>query len=316
MRSANYPRKWYLLLPLLLSLPGSPLGQWLHVGIQGQSTRVLLSKGETIYAGTESNGVYQSDDNGTTWTPAGISGQLISALYTDGVNVYVGTGGNGIYVSGSGGIGWDSIGLPGHTISSLCADAVYIFAGTGTAGVYRSNNRGATWGQANSGLTDQIGVKLTVFSGRLYAGANGMELFGSTNSGTTWTTLGSCSGKIRRFAISGSQFFVGSEAGVFIFQEPNSWTARNDGLTNLVITSLHSHNGTLYAGTGSGPFYSTDNGSHWTLKAEGLTLKSVVSLTANSNYVFLSLTNGTIYRIPVSEISSPLRPVYLPSLQR
>ncbi len=91
-------------------------GEWaVETLLADQDVRCLAAdpqQPQTIYAGTQGNGVLCSDDAGKTWQPAGLSGQIIKALAvspSDPQTVYAGTKPAYLYVSRDGGGQWTEI---------------------------------------------------------------------------------------------------------------------------------------------------------------------------------------------------------------
>ena len=124
----------------------------------------------------------------------------------------------------------------------------------------------------------------------LYAGTNGAGVFGSVNSGSTWTTMntGLTNKDVLDIAINPSTpaiLYSGTLGGVFrSVNSGTTWTAVNTGLTDRGVNSLVINPKiptTLYVGTGSGVFRSKDSGATWTAMNIGLTNKAVSSLAIN-----------------------------------
>ena len=80
---------------------------------------IVIDANGMLYAGTE-NGIYYSNDNGTTWQGPVMSGKDVRALVIDGFdNIYAGTWGAGVYKS-TDGTTWT------EKISGLDALAVFL----------------------------------------------------------------------------------------------------------------------------------------------------------------------------------------------
>ena len=81
-------------------------------------------------------------------------------------------------------------------------------------------------------------------------------------------------GSIKCMTINGSNVFAGSDDhGVFLSSNNGaSWSAVNNGLTNLHMYSFAVSGTNIFAGTsGGGIFLSTNNGTSWTAVNNGLT---------------------------------------------
>ena len=115
----------------------------------------------TLYAGTDSNGVYKSVNGGASWTAvnAGLTNTTVLALAVDPsapAKIYAGTFG-GAFKSIDGGGSWTTInaGLAGTNVDALAIDPsnpATIYAGSG-GGVSKSVNGGQSWTAMNAGLT-------------------------------------------------------------------------------------------------------------------------------------------------------------------
>ena len=69
--------------------------------------------GNNIFAGTHSNGVYLSSNNGTSWATVNnglpITGNWITALAINGNNIFAGTENNGVYLFSNNGGLWTAM---------------------------------------------------------------------------------------------------------------------------------------------------------------------------------------------------------------
>ena len=93
-------------------------GDWLRDDpIQSKQINCLASDPKnprTIYAGSQGEGVFRSDDSGGTWHPAGLPGEFVKALAVsphDSGTIYAGTRPARLHVSRNGGQSWEE--LPG-----------------------------------------------------------------------------------------------------------------------------------------------------------------------------------------------------------
>src|SRR5687768_12178093 len=65
-----------------------------------------------VYAGTQGNGVFRSDDKGRTWRQAGMQGWIVKSIAASPIEpgvVYVGTKPALMYVSRDGGAKWEEL---------------------------------------------------------------------------------------------------------------------------------------------------------------------------------------------------------------
>jgi len=102
-------------------------------------------------------------------------------------------------------------------------------------------------------------------------------------------TSGPGGGSILCLTSDGSTIFAGTyKGGVFLSIDSGSnWTAVNNGLTNLYVSSFVISGTNTYAGTrGGGVFLSTNNGSSWTEVNNGLTYLYVSSFVISGTNIF------------------------------
>jgi len=113
-------------------------------------------------------------------------------------------------------------------------------------------------------------------------------IFNTDNCSAQWVQTNCPYGEtINSLAYSGTELFAGTAGGgVFISQNNGeSWTAVNNGLTNLYVEALIASGTNIFAGTwGSGVFLSTNSGSSWTAVNNGL---------ASSKYIHCFVFSGT-----------------------
>ncbi len=197
---------------------------------------VAPSDFKTIYVGTgesdirsdlsSGNGVYKSNDGGSTWTHVGLADtRQISRIVVDPRDptiVYVGAlghaygpnGQRGVYKSVDGGAYWTKVLDKGPEIGisdlTICSgNSQLLFAGGWNAhrppwstyaaidgaggGLYRSQDGGKTWSRLSNGLPEgdwgRIGVDVAADGKRVYAliQAKKAGLYRSDDGGDTWT---------------------------------------------------------------------------------------------------------------------------------
>lgn len=97
----------------------------------------------TIYTGTDSNGIFKSVDGGNSWTQIGLTDSSVRSLVIDPINseiIYAGTSG-GVFKSTNGGSSWDEINNRlSASVYSLAIDPTntqIVYAGTPDTGLFK-----------------------------------------------------------------------------------------------------------------------------------------------------------------------------------
>ncbi len=169
--------------------------------------------------------------------------------------------------------------------SSFAVVGADLFATT-SHGVFRSTNNGSNWSAVNAGLTNYYVHTFAVSGSNLFAGT-GSGIFLTTNSGTTWAeatsniiTLGA-----NTLAAAGTHLYAGMDDGHMVsstddgtsWQRDNSFSGAPIDIIEIGTTLI-----ATAAGSGSGLYFSTDQGASWTKPADSGLTKS----TGSTNGVF------------------------------
>src|ERR1035437_2756060 len=231
--------------------------QWAQVntGLPRTGVRPLLCKGNIVFAGSDSGGIYRSTNNGTNWTYSGLQSDGVACMDTNSTTIFVGTG-SGVSLSTDNGATWIQTGLSlgiGY-VQSIAVSGTTIFAGTGS-GLTVSTDNGVTWSPPK--LPNKQVRALVVNGGTVFAAADGF-IYSSTDNGTNWTlnlTCNDCCSMIK----SGSNIIASSQsAGTVCVTTDNgiSWSMINTGLPMFGKSAL--------AASGTNIFLGTWNNGVWT----------------------------------------------------
>jgi photosystem II stability/assembly factor-like uncharacterized protein len=262
----------------LMVCPMIAHGQWkkLNTGIV-KNFYCLMVKDSIVFAGTDSNGVLRSEDNGETWKicnnglptvtwvhnlvsnqkriflasfdglysskdngdswnkiDLGEGEHRIWSLYANGSTVLAGGYPGGVYVSTDSGTTWSEIGFEDTSMNYVQSVAMFgskIFAGQFMKGLYRAPLNGQSWTKLQVDTMKSPTFLCLLSKGpALYA--SGQGIYRSTDSGRTWSSLGSSkmSGSWE-IELNGKQLFAVGQKSVF-------YTEEND--TNWVESSIDS----------------------------------------------------------------------------
>jgi hypothetical protein len=211
-------------------------GSWVGVG-SGLRTSGVRSfaidpaSPDTIYAGTELEGVFKSTDGGTTWSPTGreLGGQVAGLAV-----------GNG--------------------------SPAAVYAAT-QSGIYRSLDEGWSWAVVLQGWGTAVAVSPQSPS-TIYAGlsTNGYPfgVFKSVDGGETWADTGLIDG-VLSLAVSGSTVYAATNNTVYSSVGGEGWSLANVGLTSqaTALVASASNPQVAYAATFDGVFKTENGGTSW-----------------------------------------------------
>jgi hypothetical protein len=163
-------------------------------GPHGIQTNIIFKANNVVYAGTETQGVYISTDNGLSWVPAnaGIERASISDIIASGPNLLAAAKSScptylNVFKSTDNGATWSGT-------SGLVGSVVHSFVTKGTSvivyGLY-STDFGETWGSGTPGFCPPFGCGIATYTleGNSIFGGNTAGMFLSTDRGASWTDI-------------------------------------------------------------------------------------------------------------------------------
>ncbi len=122
--------------------------------------------------------------------------------------------------------------------------------------VFKTTDGGESWLAAGTGITAQVNdIAIDPVNPQVVYAAAGNGLYKTTNAGVDWSNTG-CDGAngVVIDPVNPNIIYAGTNTGVFMSSiGGGSWTAMNDGLTDLLVTSIGIHaNRYLFIGTNTG----------------------------------------------------------------
>jgi photosystem II stability/assembly factor-like uncharacterized protein len=170
-------------------------------------------------------------------------------------------------------------------------------------GLYQSTDSGAEW-QATSDFigANMYGVAFSPAGGTVYA-SNFTQIYSSADSGNTWSFQGVAPCAAANLAVSPSSpttLYLGYSCGAESIDGGQTWTTLND-LNGLFFNSIvidPQSQSTIYAGTSSGLYGSTDGGQSWSaLNIAGLQYPNVTSVAIDPKEPadVYTVANGSVY---------------------
>lgn len=131
--------------------------------------------------GFGSAGVMRTTNNGINWLQStGLPGISVTALRFIGTKMFAGTDGEGVYTSNDFGVTWapSNTGMENAKVTFIATqDTMNIFASTRNEGIYRSTDGGENWHQINDGLPADAVWSIRVTSTHIYAGTQGFSVW-------------------------------------------------------------------------------------------------------------------------------------------
>ncbi|CAN5636490.1 hypothetical protein BH10BAC5_BH10BAC5_01140 [soil metagenome] len=247
---------------------------WFETGnINNKGIITFKSLGNYLFAGTNGQYVYRSEDRGNSWilSSSGLnaSNNYINCFETSGDTLYAGTRGS-ICKSTNYGLSWF---LPSgfyRSTNCLLKRNSFLIAGT-INGIYISTNNGSTWNISNNGLNNSEITSIAAINDKIYAGSYSSGVFLSTNEGSSW--------------------------------------AQTNGLPNEHIYSLICDNNFILAGSSSGIYVSSNQGQHWAGKNEGFHFQnnnlntSIISMVKTNNYLFAGTVENSLWKRFYNEVT-------------
>lgn len=283
-----------------------------------------------------SMGLVRSDDWGASWVQDNDGISSILNLQAGGVVkidtfLFVGMYSGGIYKRSVSVPSWSLVSGPQMLVQSppvypstyhlsvigVASQGTTVFVQTSPVGLFRSTNLGASWQQVSSmagGGFDRRG--LVKRGDTMYVGGDG-GVFISTDNGGFWNTYQAnvfAAARISSFAIVDTLMFAGQmNLGYGVLRSTDGgrfWIRVNSGLTTLGsrnINKLAIIGSTIFAGTATGIFVSSNLGESWSatafpnqyvseLHAHGSTLfafsQYLLSRSSDMGQTWATITNG------------------------
>ena len=297
------------LTAVILALPRTPVaapatgrkagngvtGPWEKTaGPPGIRTNVIFKANNIVYAGTETQGVYKSTDNGSNWVAAntGIERASVNDIVASGPNLLAAAKSScpiylNIFKSTDNGATWSGTsGLQNKIINSFAIKGsvvwAFFFALPNESGVARSTDNGNTWQVVPSIITD-AGESIVSDDAIIVAEDN--FIWRSTDDGMSWDVVEQFAlTGIGSFAKAGTKLFGAARTGIQTSTDNGaSWTFEpfSDG-----AFSFSSNGSTIYLGSASKVFKSTDLGTTWIDMSNGLGNGGIEALLYDGSTLF------------------------------
>ena len=171
-----------------------------HGPYGGPIRALVVDTNDIVFAGTETRGVFVSDDRGESWDQTELRSMKIADLALDSLGAVLAAGPDQLYRSADGGHHWSGLLPPGVTIAPTCIAAAAdqkILLGT-AKGFYWSLNGGVGWtvwtlsaSRVTSVAITRSGAWLVGLSSRMYRSTDQGQSWAATESTFTPTAFSS-----------------------------------------------------------------------------------------------------------------------------
>jgi hypothetical protein len=237
---------------------------WSATSMPAFNVRSVVTNGDILFAGTNSNGIYRSTDNGAAFTQvSALTSEVVLAV--SGGLIFAGTVPFGVYISTNNGTNWTQTSLNNQSVKSFGVNGNNIFAGTMSGGVFLSTNNGTTWTQTS--LNNQAIRSIAINGSNVFAGTGLNGIYKSANNGSTWTQTSINTGRYDGLTALNNNIFASGDGG--IFHSPDNgvtWIPRNEGNPGGFNTFLFASNAIM----GGGP-----NGVYYRFLSEMIGIQNI-----------------------------------------
>ncbi|MBK9334833.1 MAG: T9SS type A sorting domain-containing protein [Ignavibacteria bacterium] len=305
--------KQILLLVLLLTFANNIYAQWtITLGPGTANGNTLYRVGETIYAGTDA-GAYKSTNNGDNWILInngfiGSSHGVRDFAYTN-QKLWCAAFGSGLYFSTDNGNNWNrEYGnlTNGTSVKVTASNSQYVYRNDNSGWIHWTTNNGSNWTIMSQGNYPYGPNSLIINDNLLYAGDyDGFHW--SILGGTSWTRVnGNLTGdaiRINKLKYANNKIYIATRAGIWSSTNTGiNWTNLNLALSTVAINTLSVLDQNIFIGTSDNLYLSINDGNNWNSIYLGLpTSTTITSIAYNSNYLFVMLQTGIVYRRPLSD---------------
>jgi photosystem II stability/assembly factor-like uncharacterized protein len=263
-------------------------------GPPGVTTNVIFEANNIVYAGTETQGVYKSTDNGLSWVAAnvGIERTSISDMIASGANLLAAVKADcptalNIFKSTDNGATWTgTTGLAGNVVNSFAIKGGVVWAFFSAlpndSGIARSTDNGNTWQIVPSIITN---AGESIVSDNAIIVAEDNFIWRSTDDGATWDV-------VEQFALTGIGAFAKAGTKLFGAARTGIQTSTDNGASwnfepfSNGAFSFSAVGSTIYLGSNNKVFKSTDLGATWIDMSTGLGKGGIQALLYDGTTLF------------------------------
>lgn len=301
------------LLFLIFIYAGNTYAQWSQCSPCGNcDVNTVYEFGNKLFAGTQTNGIYISDNDGNSWSQSnqGITIMNITSFTSDSAGkIFAASASLKVFISADTGLTWQvvNMGGTGSSISSLASYGNYLFAGQKNDGVFVSSNQGISWMESALCCASVLSVN-TGPSGLAFAGTASNGVYYASSPYSNWVVYGTGSphNAVNSIFNYNGKIYAGTPSGVLYNSHPDSaWNAINNGLTTTDVSAINGHNQFLFAATESGGIYTGVNyGDYWVESNLGLTSLNAKDLLVYNGFLYAAFYGGGVWKRNLNELNN------------
>jgi ligand-binding sensor domain-containing protein len=220
-----------------------------------------------------------------------------------------------VYLSFDNGKTWEnkSTGIPKDIfLSDMAMEGDLLGLSTKKHGIFLFDFQTNQWSPtpAVPGVDDEVNV-LFFYNGRIFTGTMNNGVFVSSNKGGTWEPFskGLKNLTIRKFAVIKNSLYVGTDGGLFVFDETTRSWKHVFGHERLQVNGMTGFEDEIYIGTNEGAFKRKSKTGEWLQIMSDHALHNIASDSRNLyaltyNELFISSDEGISWRSDQSGIPS------------
>jgi len=248
----------------------------------------------TVLAGTNTAGVFQSTDAGAHWTQTAVGGS-VSAFAQIGSTLY-GAASVGIGKSTDDGATWTLVRSTPSPARALAAAAGALYAGLDNGSVLIKLSASSPWKTTTpaSGTVWSIAVNPANAANALVVEWNNSQspdLYVTTNGGTNWATVSSlsCPAQVVAYSVLTSTLYAGCNGALFQSADNgNSWSQIAGAIwdVRLLVPDFAGVSGNIAVGSDQGLFLGINQGATWQSLNGDITTNILYGLGTRGNRLF------------------------------
>ncbi len=249
---------------------------------------ILLGTTDFVRFNNKNSGIFYSTDQGSTWKMTGTNTNIYSLAADSQNRLYASDFIGGFFKSDDEGMSWSRINdgiTPTAGINAIAVknDSIIAIAGINGA-IAVSADTGKTWNVVDDSTSSQdysiqdfvFTSNKTILAASSNLTSNNGGVLESADMGKTWKVIGLSNDAVTSVIEANGMYFAGSLMSLYRSKDQGkTWTDIKSNFpgsvgngTLLQVSSLfETKKGNLIVSTGSGIFYSTDNGDTWVMSA-------------------------------------------------